>query len=109
MFDVTVNYAGSSVSSIPCVTQKNSSQNTHSPNGNVSALYPGGRALINPFDPSHVTVKVTSNRRRWTHIFPKGSYFFNVMDTVGEGCMTVTEKGGVWDSQKSKTNLDSVF
>ncbi|XP_018377289.1 PREDICTED: DEP domain-containing protein 5 isoform X8 [Trachymyrmex cornetzi] len=31
-----------------------------------------GRALINPFDPSHVTIKLTSNRRRWTHIFPKG-------------------------------------
>jgi len=31
-----------------------------------------GRALVNPFDPSHVTVKLTSNRRRWTHIFPKG-------------------------------------
>ncbi|XP_076679614.1 GATOR complex protein Iml1 isoform X5 [Andrena cerasifolii] len=29
------------------------------------------RALINPFDPSHVTIKLTSNRRRWTHIFPK--------------------------------------
>lgn len=32
------------------------------------------RALINPFDPSHVTIKLTSNRRRWTHIFPKGVY-----------------------------------
>lgn len=32
------------------------------------------RALINPFDPSHVTIKLTSNRRRWTHIFPKGDY-----------------------------------
>lgn len=32
------------------------------------------RALINPFDPSHVTIKLTSNRRRWTHIFPKGTY-----------------------------------
>ena len=31
-----------------------------------------GHALVNPFDPSHVTVKLTSNRRRWTHIFPKG-------------------------------------
>lgn len=31
-----------------------------------------GRSLINPFDPSHVTIKLTSNRRRWTHIFPKG-------------------------------------
>ena len=30
------------------------------------------RALVNPFDPSHTTVKLTSNRRRWTHIFPKG-------------------------------------
>ncbi|XP_060527530.1 GATOR complex protein Iml1 isoform X2 [Cylas formicarius] len=29
------------------------------------------RALINPFDPSHVTIKLTSNRRRWTHLFPK--------------------------------------
>lgn len=34
------------------------------------------RALINPFDPSHVTIKLTSNRRRWTHIFPKG--LFNI-------------------------------
>lgn len=31
-----------------------------------------GRSLINPFDPSHVTIKLTSNRRRWIHIFPKG-------------------------------------
>ncbi|CAG0888714.1 unnamed protein product [Darwinula stevensoni] len=30
------------------------------------------RSLINPFDPSHVKIKLTSNRRRWTHIFPKG-------------------------------------
>ncbi|KAL1140271.1 hypothetical protein AAG570_000203, partial [Ranatra chinensis] len=30
------------------------------------------RALINPFDPSHITIKLTSNRRRWAHIFPKG-------------------------------------
>ncbi|PSN43947.1 DEP domain-containing protein 5 [Blattella germanica] len=37
----------------------------------TSILRPG-RALINPFDPSHVTIKLTSNRRRWTHIFPKG-------------------------------------
>lgn len=37
----------------------------------ASALRPG-RALINPFAPSHVTIKLTSNRRRWTHIFPKG-------------------------------------
>lgn len=34
-----------------------------------------GRALINPFDPSRVTIKLTSNRRRWTHIFPKGNLY----------------------------------
>ncbi|XP_053623506.1 GATOR complex protein Iml1 isoform X2 [Plodia interpunctella] len=46
-----------------------------SPRSSVSGHKPvirTGRALINPFDPSHVTVKLTSNRRRWTHIFPKG-------------------------------------
>ena len=30
------------------------------------------KALINPFDPSHAVIKLTSNRRRWTHIFPRG-------------------------------------
>ncbi|XP_071445788.1 GATOR complex protein Iml1 isoform X2 [Hetaerina americana] len=40
--------------------------------GNLPPLMRPGRALINPFDPSHVTIKLTSNRRRWTHIFPKG-------------------------------------
>lgn len=38
---------------------------------NNSTVRPS-RALINPFAPSHVTIKLTSNRRRWTHIFPKG-------------------------------------
>jgi hypothetical protein len=37
-----------------------------------AAVLRPSRALINPFDPSHVTIKLTSNRRRWTHIFPKG-------------------------------------
>jgi len=40
-----------------------------------------GRALINPFDPSHVTIKLTSNRRRWTHIFPKGNYIRIILVT----------------------------
>jgi hypothetical protein len=31
------------------------------------------KALINPFDPSQVTIKLTSNRRRWTHVFPLGA------------------------------------
>ncbi|XP_067645946.1 GATOR complex protein Iml1 isoform X2 [Eurosta solidaginis] len=38
----------------------------------IAPIVRPGRALINPFDPSHVTMKITSNRRRWTHIFPKG-------------------------------------
>ncbi|XP_014236945.1 GATOR complex protein DEPDC5 isoform X3 [Trichogramma pretiosum] len=49
----------------------NGSLNSHLPQTSFSAVRPS-RALINPFDPSHVTIKLTSNRRRWTHIFPKG-------------------------------------
>ena len=33
------------------------------------------RALINPFAPSRLHFKVTSNRRRWAHAFPTGSNF----------------------------------
>lgn len=44
----------------------------HSPINQSNAVVRPGRALINPFAPSHVTIKLTSNRRRWTHIFPKG-------------------------------------
>ena len=35
------------------------------------SLFRPGRALVNPFDPSNVPFKQSSNRRRWTHIFPK--------------------------------------
>lgn len=45
---------------------------SHSPLNQSNAVVRPGRALINPFAPSHVTIKLTSNRRRWTHIFPKG-------------------------------------
>lgn len=44
----------------------------HVPINESKILTRPGRALINPFAPSHVTIKLTSNRRRWTHIFPKG-------------------------------------
>lgn len=47
------------------------SQSHSSINPSHAVIRPG-RALINPFAPSHVTIKLTSNRRRWTHIFPKG-------------------------------------
>lgn len=40
---------------------------------------PGGytpqRALINPFAPSRMPMKLTSNRRRWMHTFPVGMFF----------------------------------
>lgn len=32
------------------------------------------RALINPFAPSRMQFKMTSNRRRWVHAFPTGFY-----------------------------------
>lgn len=32
------------------------------------------KALINPFDPSNVTSKLTSNRRRWVHVFPRSHH-----------------------------------
>lgn len=44
----------------------------HMPINDSKIMPRSGRALINPFAPSHVTIKLTSNRRRWTHIFPKG-------------------------------------
>ncbi|XP_062284476.1 GATOR1 complex protein DEPDC5 isoform X2 [Scomber scombrus] len=40
-------------------------------------IRPGGytpqRALINPFTPSRMPMKLTSNRRRWMHTFPVGT------------------------------------
>ena len=41
-----------------------------------------GLTVVNPFDPTETTKKVTSNRRRWTHIFPKGG-----LDSHGLGKM----------------------
>lgn len=41
-------------------------------------IRPGGytpqRALINPFTPSRMPMKLTSNRRRWMHTFPVGQH-----------------------------------
>lgn len=48
----------------------------------ASAILRPGRALINPFDPSHVTIKLTSNRRRWTHIFPKGIFYIHIFNIL---------------------------
>lgn len=35
------------------------------------------RRLINPFDKSQFFVKQTSNRRRWSHIFPESIQLHN--------------------------------
>ena len=35
--------------------------------------YKQRRALINPFAPSRMQFKMTSNRRRWVHAFPTGT------------------------------------
>jgi len=35
------------------------------------------RGLINPFYKSQSLVKLTSNRRRWSHIFPESTKYYN--------------------------------
>lgn len=47
-----------------------------SPVGHSHSLhgYRPHRALINPFAPSRLQFKMTSNRRRWVHAFPVGEY-----------------------------------
>lgn len=35
------------------------------------------RGLINPFDKSQFLVKLTSNRRRWSHTFPESKQSYN--------------------------------
>lgn len=65
---------GSSACSVPPLSQGNSFQNTFAPMDNAPELRLG-QALVNPFDPSRITVKITSNRRRWTHVFPKGKNY----------------------------------
>ncbi|KAI3374480.1 hypothetical protein L3Q82_006305 [Scortum barcoo] len=46
-------------------------------------IRPGGytpqRALINPFTPSRMPMKLTSNRRRWMHTFPVGRHCVEIV------------------------------
>lgn len=37
------------------------------------------RGLINPFDKSQYLVKLTSNRRRWSHTFPESKHLYNII------------------------------
>lgn len=60
----------------------------------AAALVRPGRALINPFAPSHVTIKLTSNRRRWTHIFPKGPTGLLIQQHHYQAMPTPTTAGG---------------
>ena len=79
-FQTVHSSTGSSASSAPYVPHSNSLQTNYAQNiGNVLPVVCPGRALINPFDPSHVTVKMTSNLRRWTHVFPKGTFIFRLL------------------------------
>ena len=43
--------------------------------------YKQRRALINPFAPSRMQFKMTSNRRRWVHAFPTGNDPETLQDT----------------------------
>ncbi|KAG5666359.1 hypothetical protein PVAND_014392 [Polypedilum vanderplanki] len=67
-----------------------------------------GRALINPFDPSHVTIKLTSNRRRWSHIFPKGPTGFLIQQHHYQAVpsKTVQESEMVRDDSFNFINID---
>ncbi|KAH9637753.1 hypothetical protein HF086_009421 [Spodoptera exigua] len=84
------------------------SSNRLSPRSSISSHKPvirTGRALINPFDPSHVTVKLTSNRRRWTHIFPKGNVIGRKRMISASGTLAVL---GVVSGTPSTTNNASL-
>ncbi|PNF39096.1 hypothetical protein B7P43_G04143, partial [Cryptotermes secundus] len=70
-----------------------------------------GRALINPFDPSHVTIKLTSNRRRWTHIFPKGptgvliqQHHYQAVPAVSNPDQHVYEAGSAYSTSPGNDN-----
>ena len=60
-----------------------------------------GLALINPFDPTQTTKKVTSNRRRWTHIFPKGG-----LEGQNQGKMQHIDERGL-DMHQYRTEVNS--
>uniref|UniRef100_A0AAQ4R2J5 DEP domain containing 5, GATOR1 subcomplex subunit n=1 Tax=Gasterosteus aculeatus aculeatus TaxID=481459 RepID=A0AAQ4R2J5_GASAC len=59
-------------------------------------IRPGGytpqRALINPFTPSRMPMKLTSNRRRWMHTFPVGeeTHTLSFCCTVGVDWKSLT-------------------
>jgi len=42
------------------------------------------RGLINPFDKSQFLVKLTSNRRRWSHTFPESNQPYNTIQDINE-------------------------
>lgn len=69
----------------------------------------GSRTLINPFDPSHVTVKLTSNRRRWTHIFPAGPTGLLVQQHHQQNldAMIEEDKESIFDSKSNEGEASS--
>lgn len=83
----------------------------HVPINESKVISRSGRALINPFAPSHVTIKLTSNRRRWTHIFPKGptgvliqQHHYQAIPTNSLNFYTNSENGQTSSTNHTQTN-----
>ncbi|XP_030380275.1 GATOR complex protein Iml1 isoform X3 [Scaptodrosophila lebanonensis] len=74
----------------------------------IAPIVRPGRALINPFDPSHVTIKLTSNRRRWTHIFPKGPTGVLIQQHHYQAVPAKTPQAGTYNRHfNNNNNIDS--
>ena len=82
------------------------------------------RILVNPFDPSYTTERVTSARRRWTHIFPHNRNAPNplldtkqqILDKIAYGDLLGAEQiaanasaGGVLERKNSTNAWTEVF
>ncbi|XP_066997885.1 GATOR complex protein Iml1 isoform X2 [Anabrus simplex] len=95
----------------PVVGSAGSPSNPSQPQASI--LRPG-RALINPFDPSHVTIKLTSNRRRWTHIFPKGptgvliqQHHYQAVPAMSNADPQVYDEGSTFSTSPGNENSTS--
>lgn len=63
-------------------------------------IRPGGytpqRALINPFTPSRMPMKLTSNRRRWMHTFPVGELTRSYENTPNWASFVLYDRDRMW-------------
>ena len=81
------------------------------------------RILMNPFDPSHTTERVTSSRRRWTHIFPvagkslssfdpdssRSSISSEILRKIAHGNIYQAQPRSVVRQRKDSENFPNVF